>query len=71
MKKFKRMVAVFTLSCAFLLGSGPAVHVRADDQTTGPQGQQDSKSKSPSTSAPSQADLLYLWLLLLWLLGWL
>ena len=71
MKKFKRIVAAFMLSCAFLLGSGSIVHVKADDQTTGPQGQQDSKSKGPSTSAPSQADLLYLWFLILWLLGWL
>ena len=67
MKKIKRIVAALTLACAFMFSTGSVLHVRAD-QTVGPQGQQDSKSKGPSTG--SQQDLDY-WLLIiiLWLLG--
>jgi hypothetical protein len=67
MKKMKRIVATLTLACAFLFGTGSVVHVRAD--TSGPQGQTDSKSKGPSTGSSSQADLALLWLIILWLLG--
>lgn len=68
MKKIKRIVAALTLACALLFGVGSVVHVRAD--TTGPQGQQDSKSKGPSTTSDSQStDWYLLWLILLWLLG--
>ena len=67
MKKIKRAVAALMLAAAFLFASGSIVPVRAD----GPQGQQDSKSKGPSTSSSSQ-DLDYLlWLIIMWLLGWL
>lgn len=68
MKKIKRIVAALTLACAFMFSTGSVVHVRAD-QTSGPQGQQDSKSKGPSTSSSSQTDLALLWLIILWLLG--
>lgn len=69
MKRIKRFVAVLTLACALLFSAGAVVHVRADDQTTGPQGQQDSKSKGPSTGSTSQIDFALLWLILMWLLG--
>lgn len=65
MKRIKRLVAALTLASALMFGSGSIVHVRAD----GPQGQQDSKSKGPSTGSSSQADLALLWLIILWLLG--
>ena len=65
MKTMKRLVATLTLACAFLFGIGSVVHVRAD--TSGPQGQTDSKSKGPSTG--SQTDYSLLWLIILWLLG--
>lgn len=68
MKRIKRIVAALTLACAFLIGIGSVVHVRAD-QTSGPQGQQDSKSKGPSTGSSSQTDYYLLWLIILWLLG--
>ena len=68
MKKIKRIVAALTLACAFLFSTGSVVHVRAD-QTVGPQGQQDSKSKGPSTSSSSQDAEFWLWLIILWLLG--
>lgn len=66
MKKIKRIVAALTLACAFMFSTGSVVHVRAD-QTSGPQGQQDSKSKGPSTS--QQEAEFWLWLIILWLLG--
>jgi len=69
MKKIKRIGAALILACAFLFSTGSVVHVRADDQTTGPQGQQDSKSKGPSTGSSSQIDFALLWLIILWLLG--
>ena len=66
MKKMKRLVATLTLACAFLFGIGSVVHVRAD--TSGPQGQTDSKSKGPSTGQLSDAEFAYLlWLILMWL----
>lgn len=69
MKRIKRIVAALTLACAFMFSDGSAVHVRAD-QTSGPQGQQDSKSKGPSTSSGSQQEAeFWLWLIILWLLG--
>jgi hypothetical protein len=67
MKRIKRTVAALTLACAFLFGIGSVAHVRAD--TSGPQGQQDSKSKGPSTGSSSQTDYYLLWLIILWLLG--
>jgi len=67
MKKIKRIVAALTLACAFMFSAGSAVHVRAD-QTGGPQGQQDSKSKGPSTSSQQEAEF-WLSLIILWLLG--
>lgn len=67
MKRIKRTVAALTLACAFLFGIGSVAHVRAD--TSGPQGQQDSKSKGPSTSPASAAELYILLLLILRLLG--
>jgi hypothetical protein len=70
MKKLKRTLTTLTLSSVVLFGSGSMLHVRAD-QSVGPQGQQESKSKGPSTSS-SQQDLDYLlWLIIMWLLGWL
>ena len=68
MKKIRRIVAALTLACAFLFSAGSVVQVRAD-QTVGPQGQQDSKSKGPSTGQLSDAELAYLlWLFLMWLI---
>jgi len=67
MKKLKRTIAVLTLAIAFVFGTAPLTKVRAD----GPQGTSESKSKGPSTSSASEADLYLLWLIILWLLGWL
>lgn len=70
MKRIKRTVAAITLASSLMFGTGSLVHVRAD-QTTGPQGQQDSKSKGPSTSSGqlSDAELAWLlWLILMWLI---
>jgi len=70
MRKIKRLIAALMLACAFLFGSAPVVQVRADDQTSGPQGQKDSSSKGPSTGSSSQSvDFYLLWLIILWLLG--
>ena len=68
MKKIKRLIAALMLACAFLFGSAPVVQVRADEQTSGPQGQKDSKSKGPSTES-SSVDFYLLWLIIFWLLG--
>ena len=68
MKKLKRTIAVLTLAIAFVFGTAPLMTVRADG---GPQGTSESKSKGPSTSSASEADLYLLWLIILWLLGFL
>jgi hypothetical protein len=70
MKKIKRAIAALTLASALLFGTGSIIHVRAD-QVVGPQGQQDSKSKGPSTGSSSQELDYLLWLLIMWLMGWL
>ena len=68
MKRIKRTIAAITLAATLMFGAGSVVHVRAD-QTVGPQGQQDSKSKGPSTGQLSDAELAYLlWLILMWLI---
>ncbi len=64
MKKLKRAFAASSLSLALLLGGGAIVQVRAD----GPQGQQDSKSKQATQTSN---DAYWLWIFILWLLGWL
>jgi len=67
MKRMKRMIAAITLASTLIFGAGSLVHVRAD-QTVGPQGQQDTKSKGPSTGQLSDAEFAYLlWLILMWL----
>jgi len=67
MKRIKRAVAAITLASTLIFGTGSLVHVKAD--TSGPQGQQDSKSKGPSTGQLSDAELAYLlWLILMWLI---
>ena len=67
MKKIKRAVAAITLASTLIFGAGSLVNVRAD-QTVGPQGQQDTKSKGPSTGQLSDAEFAYLlWLILMWL----
>jgi hypothetical protein len=70
MKRIKRAIAAITLASTLIFGTGSLVHVRADDQTVGPQGQQDSKSKGPSTSSTmTDAEWAYfLWLFLMWLI---
>ena len=70
MKRIKRAIAAITLGATLIFGTGSLVHVRAD-QTVGPQGQQDSKPKGPSTGSGtlSDAELAYLlWLILMWLI---
>ena len=68
MKRIKRMIAAITLASTLIFGAGSLVHVRAD-QTVGPQGQQDTKSKGPSTGQLSDAEFAYLlWLILMWLI---
>lgn len=68
MKRIKRAIAAITLASALIFGTGSLIHVRAD-QTVGPQGQQDSKSRGPSTSQMSDAEFAYLlWLILMWLI---
>lgn len=65
MKRIKRAVAAITLATTLIFGTGSLVRVRAD----GPQGQQDSKSKGPSTGQMSDAEFAYLlWLILMWLI---
>jgi len=67
MKRIKRMIAAITLASTLIFGAGSLVNVRAD-QTVGPQGQQDTKSKGPSTGQLSDAEFAYLlWLILMWL----
>ena len=67
MKRLKRTIAAITLASTLIFGAGSLVHVRADD-TSGPQGQTDSKSKGPSTGQLSDAEFAYLlWLILMWL----
>lgn len=71
MKRIKRAIAAITLASTLIFGTGSLVHVRADQTVGGPQGQQDSKSKGPSTSSGqlTDAELAYLWwLLLMWLI---
>ena len=68
MKRLKRTIAAITLASTLIFGAGSLVHVRAD-QTVGPQGQQDTKSKGPSTGQLSDAEFAYLlWLILMWLI---
>ena len=68
MKRIKRTIAAITLASTLIFGAGSLVHVRAD-QTVGPQGQQDTKSKGPSTGQLSDAEFAYLlWLILMWLI---
>ena len=68
MKRIKRAIAAITLASTLIFGAGSLVHVRAD-QTVGPQGQQDTKSKGPSTGQLSDAEFAYLlWLILMWLI---
>lgn len=68
MKRIKRAIAAITLAATLMFGTGSLVHVRAD-QTVGPQGQQDTKSKGPSTGQLSDAEFAYLlWLILMWLI---
>jgi hypothetical protein len=65
MKRIKRAIAAVILASALIFGTGSLVNVRAD----GPQGQQDSKSKGPSTGQLSDAEFAYLlWLILMWLI---
>ena len=67
MKRIKRAIAAITLASTLIFGAGSLVHVRAG-QTVGPQGQQDTKSKGPSTGQLSDAEFAYLlWLILMWL----
>ena len=67
MKRIKRAVAAIPLASTLIFGAGSLVNVRAD-QTVGPQGQQDTKSKGPSTGQLSDAEFAYLlWLILMWL----
>jgi hypothetical protein len=69
MKRIKRTIAAITLASTLIFGTGSLVHVRAD-QTVGPQGQQDTKSKGPSTGGQiSDAEWAYLlWLIFMWLI---
>lgn len=68
MKKLRRKLAAAALTLTLLFGAGSLVRVQAD----GPQGQKDSRSGAPSApSQSSQADLYLLWLIIMWLLGWL
>ena len=68
MKKLRRVLAAMSLSAALMFGGAMVVSVRADD--TGPQGNKESKSKNPSPGDANYNAYL-LWLLILWLLGWL
>lgn len=67
MKKLRRAFAALSLSLALMVGGATVVSVRAD---TGPQGNQESKSKNPSPGDANYNAYL-LWLFILWLLGWL
>lgn len=65
MKKLRKALAALCLLFSLTFGSATVVPVRAD----GPQGQQDSRSRGPSAA---EADYEYLvWIILMWLLGWL
>jgi len=65
MKKLRRALAAISLTLALMFGAGSLVQVRAD----GPQGQQDSRSRGPSAGQSEYEYLL--WIILMWLLGWL
>jgi len=67
MKKLRRAIAALTMALVFLFSTGPMIHVKAD----GPQGTQETKSGSPSSSSGTLSDqeLAYLlWLIVMWLI---
>ena len=67
MKKLRRALATLSLVLALNLGSGSFVQVRADG---GPQGQQDSRSGGPSAEMTQAEYDYFIWLIIMWLLGW-
>lgn len=70
MKRIKRAVAAITLASTLIFGTGSLMTVSAN-QTGGPQGQQDSRSKGPSTGSQQLTDAEWawlLWMLLMWLI---
>ena len=72
MKKIRKGLAPFAIGLALIFGSGAFINVRADGGS-GPQGQTDSRSGGPSAPATmTQAEYEYfIWLIVMWLLGWL
>jgi len=70
MKKLRRRIATIMLAATLLFGGGSIMRVRADDQTSGPQGTKESKSGGPSSSGTmTDAEWAYfLWLLMMWLI---
>jgi hypothetical protein len=71
MKKIRKGLATFAIALCLTFGSGAFVQVRADGGS-GPQGQTDSRSGGPSAPSMTQAEYEYfIWLIVMWLLGWL
>lgn len=73
MKKLRRWLSIITMILTLTFASGSLVSVKATGSSGGPQGQQDTRSGGPSApSGMTQAEYQYLlWLIWLWLLGWL
>lgn len=71
MKKLRKGLAATAITLALTFGSGAFVQVRADG-SGGPQGQTDSRSGGPSApTTMTQAEYEYwIWIILMWLLGW-
>ena len=71
MKKLRGWISTTLIAVALTFGSGSLASVRADGNSGGPQGQQDTRSGGPSAPGMTQAEYQYLiWILLMWLLGW-
>ena len=73
MKKLRKGLATSAIALALTFGSGSLVQVRADAGSGGPQGQQDSRSGGPSapTTMTQEEYEYFIWIILMWLLGWL
>lgn len=71
MKKLRKLIAGSAIMLALTFGMGSVAQVRADG-SGGPQGQTDSRSGGPSapTTMTQEEYQYWLWIILMWLLGW-
>jgi len=73
MKNIRKWLATSAIALTLTFGSGSLIQVRADAGSGGPQGQQDSRSGGPSAAdvmTPEEYEY-FLWVIVMWLLGWL